>query len=335
MKYQSKIAMQRMKIRLQWDISENNPEVLKTYLLTFDLPFIRYVFTSLNISMTNNIFHCIINDAPALIAHICKQIVLEGEKEVFSRMTEFEEDFESNSFNKGSIAWLKKDIEACHFFWWSLMTLEWDFLFKKFRSDNFRACIPEIQQQSDSFVYKSLGIPCVVSGHIERYKIITRILKALPFKSTEVDMLISHISFKYHRGRRICRNEVNLSSLMKDKNSVSFSIDYLLKKKRFNPELIPVTESDNKIALITQLYLLTDFDEFNKIATSLTKAWSQKKIRDSRKEVATKKPVEYSMLSSKNRKILKTMSEKEGMSQSELINYAVELLDIDLRGSSK
>lgn len=114
-----------------------------------------------------------------------------------------------------------------------------------------------------------------------------------------------------------------MTSLIKSKESVSFSIHYLQKKKMFSADLVPLTESDNKYALTTQLYLLSTEDNFEKLVTSLTRAWSQKKVREKRKETDKKQTAVHPGLSKRSIKMLEALSKKHGMSHTELLELAL------------
>ena len=122
-----------------------------------------------------------------------------------------------------------------------------------------------------------------------------------------------------------------MASLIKSKESVSFSIRYLQKKNMFSADLVPITESDNKYALTTQLYLLSREDKFETLVTSLTKDWSQKKVREKRKETDKKQTAVLSGLSKESIRMLKELSKKHSMDHSELMELAIQSLFEQLR----
>ncbi|MGR7241461.1 hypothetical protein ACU619_16170 [Klebsiella aerogenes] len=304
----------------------DEPMLIREYLSTFPLSMLGRILISLNITIANSNFPQVANNAPALIDYICLGVAPDKIKSPFDKINKLVKDVESDVFSDSCILWLKNDIEACHYFWWSLMQLDWRDVFKLLRADNIHRYSDVGGKQQAQYVSDTFCLPRVVGGHKERYKSILTLLSLLPFKSAEINLLISHLSCNYKRGKEICRREVNITSLMKSKESVSFSICYLKKKNMFLVDLEPLTESDNKYALITQLYLLTRVDNFKELVTSLTKAWSQKKLREKRKETDKKQTAELLGLSKESIGMLKELSKKHSMGHSELMDLAIQSL---------
>lgn len=318
--------IKRVRIKTAQELAGNEPELISEYLSTFPLSMLGRILISLNTTIANSNFPQIANNAPALIDFICSGVASDKIKSPFDKINKIVKDVESDAFSDGGIVWLKNDIEACHYFWWNLMQLEWRGVFKLLRADNIHRYSDVGGRQQAQCVSDTFCLPRVVGGHKERYKSILTLLSLLPFKNTEINLLISHLSCNYKRGKEICRREVNITSLMKSKESVSFSICYLKKKNIFLVDLEPLTESDNKYALITQLYLLTRVDNFKELVTSLTKAWSQKKLREKRKETDKKQTAELIGLSKESIRMLKELSKKHSMGHSELMDLAIQSL---------
>lgn len=318
--------IKRMRIKSAQELSGDEPMLIREYLSTFPLPLLGRVLISLNITAANSIFHQITNNAQELIDFICYGVSSDKIKSPFDKINKIIKDVENDAFSDGCIVWLKNDIEACHYFWWDLMQLEWRGVFKLLRADNIHRYSDVGGKQQAQCVSDTFCLPRVVGGHKERYKSILTLLSLLPFKNTEINLLISHLSCNYKRDKEICRREVNVTSLMKSKESVSFSICYLKKKNMFLADLEPLAENDNKYALITQLYLLTRKDNFKELVTSLSKAWSQKKVREKRKETEKKQTTVFPGLSKESIRMLKELSKKHSMSHSELMDLAVQSL---------
>lgn len=318
--------IKRMKIKSAQELAGDEPMLIREYLSTFPLSMLSRILISLNITIANSNFHQIANNASALIDFICSGVASDKIKSPFDKINKLVKDVESDAFSDGCIVWLKNDIEACHYFWWNLMQLEWKGVFKLLRADNIHLYSDVGSKQQAQCVFDTFFLPRVVGGHKERYKSIFTLLSLLPFKNTEINLLISHLSCNYKRDKEICRHEVNVTSLMKSKESVSFSVRYLKKKNMFLADLEPLTESDSKYALITQLYMLTREDNFKELVTSLTKAWSQKKVREKRKETDKKQTAELLGLSKESIRMLKELSKKHSMGQSELMDLAIQSL---------
>lgn len=319
-------CIKRMRIKSAQELAGDDPMLIREYLSTFPLPLLRRILISLDITIANSIFPQIANDDSKLIGFICSGVASDKIISPFDKVNKIVKDVGSDAFSDGCIVWLKNDIEACHYFWWNLMQLGWRDVFKLLRADNIHRYSdvgdnPQVQYVSDTFCLSR-----AVGGHKERYKSILILLSLLPFKNTEINLLISHLSCNYKRGKEICRREVNITSLMKSKESVSFSIFYLKKKNKFLADLEPLTESDNKYVLITQLYLLTREDNFKELVTSLTKAWSQKKVREKRKETDKKQTAKFLGLSKESIRMLKELSKKHSMDHSELMELAIQSL---------
>nr|WP_154926510.1 hypothetical protein [Pantoea agglomerans] len=318
--------IKRMRIKSAQELAGNEPMLIREYLSTLPLSMLGRILISLNITIANSNFPQMANNAPALIDYICPGVDSDKIKSPFDKINKLVKDVESDAFSDGCILWLKNDIEACHYFWWSLMQLDWRDVFKLLRADNIHRYSDVGGKQQAQYVSDTFCLPRVVGGNKERYKSILTLLSLLPFKGAEINLLISHLSCNYKRGKEICRREVNITSLMKSKESVSFSICYLKKKNMFLVDLEPLTESDNKYALITQLYLLTRVDNFKELVTSLTKAWSQKKLREKRKETDKKQTAELLGLSKESIRMLKELSKKHSMGHSELMDLAIQSL---------
>lgn len=318
--------IKRMRIKTAQELAGNEPELIREYLSTFPLPLLGRVLIALNITVANSNFPQIANNAPELIGFICSGVASDKIKSPFDKINKLVKDAESDAFSDGCIVWLKNDVEACHYFWRNLIQLEWRDVFKLLRADNINRYSDVGGKQQAQYVSDTFCLPRVVGGHKERYKSILFLLSLLPFKNTEINILISYLSCNYKKCKEICRSEVNVTSLMKSKESVSFSICYLKKKNMFLADLEPLTESDNKYALITQLYLLTREDNFKELVTSLTKAWSQKKVREKRKETDKKQTAVLLGLSKESIRMLKELSKKHSMGYCELMDMAVQSL---------
>ncbi|MGU3429218.1 hypothetical protein [Enterobacter hormaechei] len=318
--------IKRMRIKSAQELAGDEPMLIREYLSTFPLSMLGRILISLNITIANSNFPQVANNSPALIDYICLGVASDKIKSPFDKINKIIKDVESDVFSDGCILWLKNDIEACHYFWWSLMQLEWRDVFKLLRADNIHRYSDVGSKQQAQCVSDTFFLPRVVGGHKERYKSIFTLLSLLPFKNTEINLLISHLSCNYKRDKEICRHEVNVTSLMKSKESISFSVCYLKKKNMFLAGLEPLTESDSKYALITQLYMLTSEDNFKELVTSLTKAWSQKKLREKRKETDKKQTAELLGLSKESIRMLKELSKKHSMGHSELMDLAIQSL---------
>ncbi|HEJ7344389.1 hypothetical protein F1511_07345 [Klebsiella oxytoca] len=319
-------CIKRMRIKAAQELVGDEPMLIREYLSSFPLPLLGRVLIELNITVANSIFPQIANNAPKLIDFICSGVASDKIKSSLDKINKLVKDVESDAFSDGCIVWLKNDVEACHYFWWNLMQLEWRDVFKILKADNIHRYSDVGDTQQAQYVSDTFCLPCVVGGHKERYKSILVLLSLLPFKNTEINLLISYFSCNYKKCKEICRSDVNVTSLIKSKESVSFSICYLKKKNMFSADLVPLTESDNKYALITQLYMLTREDNFKELVTSLTKAWSQKKVREKRKETDKKQTAVLLGLSKESIRMLKELSKKHSMDHSELIELAVQSL---------
>jgi hypothetical protein len=317
------------------------PVHINEYLATYSLPQLRRVLIALNITTANSIFPEIVNDAPKLMSFICDNIFLDKTKSPFEEIDNLVKNAESDVFSDSYVVWLKNDVEACHYFWWALVNLKWDDVFKLLKEDNVHHYSNMENKQLAVYVSDTFGLSRMVVGHKERYQSILMLLNLLPFKNEEIKNLISHLSCSYRERRDICRREVNITSLINNKESVSFSIRYLKKKNMFFSDLEPLTDIDNKSALITLFYIRSGEEGFKKLVTSLAKAWSQKQVREKRKKMDRKQPVglpkpneerkdagqkqpdRFPELSEESMQMLDVLSKKNEMSHSELIDYAV------------
>lgn len=321
----------RMIIRSAHGLAGNDPMLIKEYLSSLPLQILRRVLISLNLTVANSTFPQIANNAPEIINFICSGAASHETPYFFDEIVKLIKEIEGDVFSEGDIVWLKNDNEACHYFWWLLIHLEWKDVFRRFRADNFHQYSDIDNNHQAVLISDTFKINWLAVGHKERYKFIVAILSSLPFTNTEIHVLTSYLSHKYKESKYICRSEVNITSLIKSKESVSFSIRYLQKKKLFLANLVPLTERDNKCALITQLYLLSTEDNFEKWVTSLTKAWSQKKVREKRKETDKKQTAVHPSLSKKSIKMLEALSKEHGMSHTELMELAVLSLFEEMR----
>ncbi|WP_273803463.1 hypothetical protein [Providencia rettgeri] len=321
----------RMIIRSAHGLAGNDPILIKEYLSSLPLQILRRVLISLNLTVANSIFPEIANNAPKIINFICSGAASHETPYFFDKIVKLIKEAEDEVFSDGDITWLKNDNEACHYFWWALIHLEWKNVFRRLRADNIHQYSHIDNKHQVVLISDTFKINWLAVGHKERYKFIVAILSSLPFTNAEIHVLTSYLSHKYKESKDICRSEVNITSLIKSKESVSFSIGYLQKKKLFSADLVPLTESDNKSALITQLYLLSTEDNFEKRVTSLTKAWSQKKVREKRKERDKKQTAVHPSLSKKSIKMLEALSKEHGMSHTELMELAVLSLFEEMR----
>ncbi|MDE9455140.1 hypothetical protein [Xenorhabdus bovienii] len=315
--------IKRMKIKSALALAGDDPELVKEYLSTHPLHILRCVLIALNITEANSTFHQIANNAPGIINFICSVVASDKNKYSFNRIVKLVKYAEDDAFTDDYISWLKNDIEACHYFWWFLIHLEWKEVFKLLRADNIHRYSDVENKRRTVLITDTYKINRMIVGHKERYKSILTILDLLPFVNAEINILTSCLSREYKERKEICRSKVNMTSLLKSKESVSFSIRYLQKKNIFLADLVPLTESDNKYALTTQLYLLSTEDNFEKMVTSLTKAWSQKKVREKRKETDKKQTAVLPSLSKESIRMLEALSKKHGMSHTELVERAV------------
>ncbi|AOF01650.1 hypothetical protein ATE40_021240 [Serratia surfactantfaciens] len=331
MNYERNMILKRMEIKSSLELAGDNPMLVKEYLSTFPLPILRRVLIYINMAAANSAFPKIADSAPKLIDFIFSGVISEEIKSSFNKIDKLVKAAEGDIFSEDCIAWLKNDIEACHYFWWGLIHLEWKGLFNLLRADNIHCYSGVEDKQREVYVSDTFGLPWLIAGHKERYKSILMLLNLLPFKNTEINILVSHLSYNYKKCKEICKGKVNITSLIKNKESVSFSISYLKKKNIFLPDLESLTELDNKYALITQLYLLSGGAKFKELVTSLTKAWSQKKVREKRKEADKKQPAEFPSLSKESIRMLKLLSKKHSMSHAELMDLAVLSLFEELR----
>lgn len=326
MNYERDSISKRMRIKSSLELSGDEPGLIKGYLETFSLPLLRRALITLNITTANSNFHQIANTPHELINYICLAVTSEKRKLSFHDIDKLFKNVETDAFSGGCITWLKNDMEACHYFWWVLIHLEWKDIFSLLRAGNIHHYSNVLDENRPWYISDTFSLPRVIAGHKERYKIILTLLNSLPFTDTEINILISYLSRKYKKCKEICRNKVNITPLTKNKESVTFSITYLNKKNIFFSDLEPLTETDNKCTLITQLYLLSEEHHFKELVTSLTKAWSQKKIREKRKEAVQNKPAQSLSLSKESIKMLNLLSKKHGISHSELLELAVQYL---------
>lgn len=321
----------RMEITAALAISDDAEMVMKKYLTSFPLSLLQRIYISRNKAVMNSSFSRIANKKDELIGFIFRDVYPDKKNVSLSKIDKIISDIESDIFPESVIAWIKNDEEACYFFWWSLVTLEWRDVFRKIKPDNIYLYSNYEVEDEMLYVFDTYGISSVISGHRERYKIISMIFNLLPFEKEETNILFSYISREYKDRKAICKNDVNITSLMKSKDSVDFSIRYLKKKKLFLTGLEPLAETENKYALITQLYLLAKESGFNELASSLTKAWSQKKIRERKKELDNKKIKPTSGLSKESIKMLNALSKKYELSHAELMDLAVQSLFNDMK----
>ncbi|ENE4802939.1 hypothetical protein ABNJ21_002525 [Klebsiella michiganensis] len=320
-----------MRIKSAQALAGDATELIKEYLSTVPLHILRRTLISLNLTVANSLFPQIANNAPKIINFICSGVAYDKNKYSFDKIVKLVKDAGDDAFSDSCITWLKNDNEACHYFWWALIHLEWKDVFKLLRADNIHRYGDVEDQRRAVLVSDTFEINRLTAGHKERYKSILTILNSLPFANTEINILTSYLSRHYKERKEICRSEVNMTSLIKSKESVSFSIRYLQKKNMFSADLVPLTESDNKYALTTQLYLLSREDKFETLVTSLTKAWSQKKVREKRKETDKKQTAVLSGLSKESIRMLKELSKKHSMDHSELMELAVQSLFKQIR----
>lgn len=315
--------VKRMRIKSARALAGDTPELIKEYLSTIPLHILRRILISLNLTVANSVFPRIVNNAPEVINLICSGVVSDKGEYSFDKIDKLVNDAGDDVFSVDCIKWLKNDAEACHYFWQALMHLEWKDVFKILRADNIHHYTAVENKRRAVLVSDTFEINRLIVGHKEHYKSILTILNLLPFAGAEINVLTSFLSHDYKERKEICRSEVNITSLLKSKESISFSIRYLQKKKMFSADLVPLTEEDNKYALTTQLYLLSKEDDFDKLVTSLTKAWSQKKVREKRKETNKKQSAGLSGLSKESIRMLEVLSKKHGMSHAKLVDLAV------------
>ncbi|CNE40470.1 Uncharacterised protein [Yersinia rohdei] len=324
---------ERMAINADLAFSDGDVEVIKKYLTGFSLSLLQRIFISRNNTLANSTFQMVANKKDKLIEFIVNDVFSDKKNVSLSKIDKIIRDIENNIFPESVIAWIKNDEAACYFFWWNLMTLEWRMVFSVIRPNEIHHYNNYVNAGGDVYVSNTFNVPSVISGQRERYKTISMILTSLPFKKEETNILVSYISREYKDRKAICKNDVNITSLIKSKESVDFSIRYLKKKKLFLTGLEPLAETENKYALITQLYLLATEDGFNELASSLTKAWSQKKVRERKKELDNKKIKLTSGLSKESIKMLNELSKKYKLSHVELMDWAVQSLFDDMKRS--
>ncbi|MGU9756451.1 hypothetical protein ACV1BL_02570 [Serratia marcescens] len=195
--------IKRMRIKSAQELAGDEPMLIREYLSTFPLSMLGRILISLNITIANSNFPQVANNAPALIDYICLGVASDKIKSPFDKINKLVKDVESDVFSDGCIVWLKNDIEACHYFWWSLMQLEWRGVFKLLRADNIHRYSDVGGKQQAQYVSDTFCLPRVVGGHKERYKSIFTLLSLLPFKNTEINLLISHLSCNYKRDKEI------------------------------------------------------------------------------------------------------------------------------------
>lgn len=316
----------RINISAALEISDSDDAemVIKKYLTSFPLSLLQRIYISRNKTVANSSFSRIANRRNELIDFIFCDVYPDKKNVSLSKIDKIISDIESDIFPESVIAWFKNDEEACYYFWWILMTLEWRMVFKVIRPNEIHHYSNYVNAGGDVYVSNTFNVPSVISGQRERYKTIAMILTSLPFKKAETNILVSYLSREYKDRKAICKNDVNITSLIKSKDSVDFSIRYLKKKKIFLTGLEPLAETENKYALITQLYLLATEDGFNELASSLTKAWSQKKVRERKKELDNKKIKLTSGLSKESIKMLNALSKKYELSHVELMDLAIQ-----------
>lgn len=322
---------ERIKINAALALSDGDVAVIKEYLTGFPLSLLQRIFISRNNTLANSTFPRVANIKYKLIDFIVSDVFSDKINMSLSKIDKIIRDLENNIFPESVIAWIKNDEEACYFFWWSLVTLEWRDVFRKIRPDNIYLYSNYEVEGENLYVFDTYGISSVISGHKERYKIISMTFNLLPFEKEETNILFSYLSREYKDRKAICKNDVNVTSLIKSKDSVDFSIRYLKKKKLFLTGLEPLAETENKYALITQLYLLAKGNGFNELASSLTKAWSQKKIRERKKELDNKTIKPTLGLSKESIKMLNALSKKYELNHVELIDMAVKSLFNDMK----
>lgn len=314
----------RMKLNTAQAPAGVDSDHVKQCLMLYSLPLLRRILIYLNITVSNSLFSEIANNPAVLANLIVCEIKTINEERPLDKISEIIVFIESNLFDVGGVKWLKNDMEACYFYWYALMNISWKKIFSFLRPDNILLYSEVVWQREEIRISDTFQIPKIISGHNERYKSIVRILELLPFTDREIEHLISSLSNEYRNKKIICANDVNITSLMRSKESISFSIRYLQKKKIFLHALEPLTQSDEKYALLTQFFIIIQKDEsFKKTINALAKAWSQKKVREKRKNEVKQQSADSFILSAQSIKMLKDLSEKYSMTKPELLEEAL------------
>ncbi|MDY4388724.1 hypothetical protein [Pectobacterium aroidearum] len=320
--------IKRLKARLIQPLIGEDTISLRKYILTYPLLTIRKVLLSLNITNANSIFPDIANNAVAMSEFIISAIQSRKESPPLLYLQHLINDSKGDLAPIESIVWLKKDPEACYYFWSVLISLEWMSVLKELKKYNFHVYSQTVYNYdpNNKFVVDVLKIPTAIAGHKERYSSIVKILNELPFRGAEIGHLISMVFYSYKSDKTNCNKKANIDLLIKNKEVIIFSLSYLQKKGISVPYTEPLTEADNKCSLVTQLYLLSRNDDFKVLINAMIKAWSQKKIREKEKAINKKKVIEHLRVNEESMKMLNELSSKYNESQTTLVNMAVALL---------
>ncbi|MDC9818702.1 hypothetical protein ABRQ07_10730 [Pectobacterium polonicum] len=321
-------AIKRLQARLVQPLIGEDKTSLSEYILTYPLRTIRKVLLSLNVTNANSRFPEIANNADKMSELIISAIHSRKESSPLAYLHGLVNDAKEDFVPIESIAWIKKDAEACYYFWSLLINLEWTLVFTALKDKNFHSysSISNNYNQEHKFVVDTLKIPIAIASHKTRYSSIVNILNELPFSGTEIGKLIAIIFHSYKSDKANCNKKANIDLLIKNKEVIIFSLSYLQKKGISAPYIEPLTESDNKCSLVTQLYLLSRNDDFKALINAMIKAWSQKKIREKEKTINKKKVIEHLRINEESMKMLNELSSKYNESQTTLVNMAVALL---------
>ncbi|MCL6374949.1 hypothetical protein [Pectobacterium versatile] len=321
-------AIRRLQARLVQPLIGEDKTSLSEYLLTYSLRTIRKVLLSLNITNANSIFPEIANNANAMSEVIISAIYSRKELTPLEYLHRLVNDAKKDLVPIESIAWIKKDAEACYYFWSMLINLEWAFVLKALKNGNFHSYSSTVynKNQEHKFVVDTLKISTAIASHKIRYSSIIDILNELPFSGNEIEKLIAIIIYSYKSDKATCSTKANIDLLTKNKEIIIFSLFYLQKKGISVPYIEPLTEADNKHSLITQFYFLSRRDDFKTLINAMVKAWSQKKIREKEKIINKNKIIEQLRINEKSMKMLNELSDKYVESHETLINMAIALL---------
>ncbi|GKW14222.1 hypothetical protein PEC301937_01720 [Pectobacterium carotovorum subsp. carotovorum] len=321
-------TIRRLKTRLIQPLIGEDTISLREYILSYPLLTIRKVLLSLNVTNANSIFPDIANNADVMSEFIISAIQSRKESPPLLYLQHLINDFKEDLAPIESIVWLKKDPEACYYFWSALINLEWMSVLKEFKKGNFHVYNQTVYNYdpNNKFLVDVLKIPTAIASHKERYSSIVKILNELPLRGAEIAHLISMIFYSYKLDKTNCNKKANIDLLIKNKEVIIFSLSYLQKKNISIPRIEPLTAVDNKFALVTQLYILSGGDDFKTLINSIIKAWSQKKIRENEKVINKKQVIEHLRINEKSMKMLNELSSKYNESQTTLVNMAVALL---------
>ncbi|MEE3664490.1 hypothetical protein V2I52_21615 [Brenneria sp. g21c3] len=199
------------------------------------------------------------------------------ENESFVFLKKVISEAEDKNFSVKNLFWLKKDKEACYYFWVSVINLSWGDAFHSKKNDVFYTILPN--EYYNKYVVDVLDIFFSSPVHNDRYMVIERFFSSLPMHVKDAENIFKEICERYNKNKENCSLVINKDILMRDDNAVLFFLGYLQKKGMVKGRgFIPVNSLDNKLALNSHLYIeSSNLNFFKNLVQNMRKAWSQKK----------------------------------------------------------